>query len=320
MPSTWAAYGVDANGDGRKDPYNPVDGICAAARYLKAAGGMDDLYNAIFAYNHADWYVDEVLLYARAYGRLPDDLVASLTGLTEGAHFPVAADARYADDIEAREALRRSTPARGTPDRQRRRRHLLLPHPARHQHLLPRGRPGRRRQRRRDQGDGPLPRARPLHRPPGRLRQPLHLRRPRQHPPGPPRAEARVALTPRTSRSSARPTTTRPSRPRPTRSRQRPATPRATTRSPVTAPAGTAAMATTRAPDNDGVTAAPVTSEHEGPHVNGGAQDVADRSDGQSDAGNAAMTPADDGPSTPRTCGRASTPTPTGRATSTAHR
>ena len=65
MPSTWEAYGVDANGDGRKDPYNPVDGICAAARYLKAAGGTEDLYNAIFAYNHADWYVDEVLLYAR---------------------------------------------------------------------------------------------------------------------------------------------------------------------------------------------------------------------------------------------------------------
>ena len=76
---------------------------------------MGDLYNAIFAYNHADWYVDEVLLYARAYGRLPDDLVSSLTGLTEGAHFPVAADARYADDIEAREALRRSTPTRGRP-------------------------------------------------------------------------------------------------------------------------------------------------------------------------------------------------------------
>ena len=38
MPATWKAYGVDANGDGRKDPYNPVDAIFAAARYLKAAG------------------------------------------------------------------------------------------------------------------------------------------------------------------------------------------------------------------------------------------------------------------------------------------
>jgi murein DD-endopeptidase MepM/ murein hydrolase activator NlpD len=110
MPPTWEAYGVDANGDGRKDPYNPVDAICAAANYLKASGGSGDLYNAIFAYNHADWYVQEVLLYARAYGKLPTDLVGSLTGLTEGAHFPVAADARYADDISAREALRKATP------------------------------------------------------------------------------------------------------------------------------------------------------------------------------------------------------------------
>jgi Transglycosylase SLT domain len=106
LPSSWEAFGLDANGDGKKDPYNPVDAICAAAHYLKLAGGNDDLYQAIFAYNHADWYVQEVLLYARAYGRLPSDLVGSLTGLTEGAHFPIAADARYADDIGARAALK----------------------------------------------------------------------------------------------------------------------------------------------------------------------------------------------------------------------
>jgi len=107
LPSSWEAFGLDANGDGRKDPYNPVDAICAAAHYLKLAGGNEDLYQAIFAYNHADWYVQEVLLYARAYGRIPSDLVGSLTGLTEGAHFPIAADARYADDIAAREALKK---------------------------------------------------------------------------------------------------------------------------------------------------------------------------------------------------------------------
>jgi Transglycosylase SLT domain len=112
IPSSWQAYGVDANEDGRKDPYNPVDAICAAARYLKAAGASEDLRDAIFAYNHADWYVDEVLFYANQYGKLPDDLVGSLTGLTEGAHFPVAADSRYADDISEREALARSTKAR----------------------------------------------------------------------------------------------------------------------------------------------------------------------------------------------------------------
>jgi len=106
LPSSWEQFGLDANGDGKKDPYNPVDAICAAAHYLKLAGGDHDLYQAIFAYNHADWYVQEVLLYARAYGRLPSDLIGSLTGLTEGAHFPIAADARYADDIAARAAIK----------------------------------------------------------------------------------------------------------------------------------------------------------------------------------------------------------------------
>jgi transglycosylase-like protein with SLT domain len=110
LPSSWEAFGVDANGDGKKDPYNPVDAICAAASYLKIAGGQKNLYDAIFAYNHADWYVQEVLLYARAYGRLPADLVGSLTGLTEGAHFPIAADARYADDISARTTMKSAEP------------------------------------------------------------------------------------------------------------------------------------------------------------------------------------------------------------------
>jgi hypothetical protein len=110
LPSSWEAFGLDANGDGKKDPYNPVDAICSAAHYLKLGGGSSDLYNAIYSYNHADWYVQEVLGYARAYGKLPSDLVGSLTGLTEGAHFPVAADASYADDLSAREALTRSAP------------------------------------------------------------------------------------------------------------------------------------------------------------------------------------------------------------------
>ncbi|HET7590918.1 MAG TPA: lytic murein transglycosylase, partial [Solirubrobacterales bacterium] len=114
MPATWDMYGVDANNDGRKDPYNPVDAICAAARYLRAAGGQDDLRTAIFAYNHADWYVDEVLLYAKQYGNLPSGLVDSLVGLTEGAHFPVAAKSRYADDISERDAIKRAAPSPAT--------------------------------------------------------------------------------------------------------------------------------------------------------------------------------------------------------------
>jgi hypothetical protein len=106
MPATWEMYGVDANRDGRKDPFNPVDAIFAAARYLKAAGADSDLRKAIFAYNHADWYVESVLMRARLIGGLPTDLVGSLSGLTQG-HFPVFAKARYADDIAERQAATR---------------------------------------------------------------------------------------------------------------------------------------------------------------------------------------------------------------------
>jgi hypothetical protein len=67
MPSTWAAYGVDADGDGRRNPYDPRDAICSAARYLRASGAHYDMRRALFAYNHADWYVDMVLALARSY-------------------------------------------------------------------------------------------------------------------------------------------------------------------------------------------------------------------------------------------------------------
>jgi transglycosylase-like protein with SLT domain len=97
MPATWKMYGVDANKDSKRDPYNPVDAIFAAARYLKAAGAQDNIRRAVFAYNHAGWYVDSVMLRARLIAGYPPDFVGSLTGLTEG-RFPVAARAKYADD------------------------------------------------------------------------------------------------------------------------------------------------------------------------------------------------------------------------------
>ncbi|MEA2303079.1 MAG: hypothetical protein QOH43_359, partial [Solirubrobacteraceae bacterium] len=43
LPSTFKRWGVDANSDGHKDPYNPVDAIFSAARYLKAAGADSDV-------------------------------------------------------------------------------------------------------------------------------------------------------------------------------------------------------------------------------------------------------------------------------------
>jgi len=106
LPSTWRQWGVDATGSGFADPYNPVDAIFAAARYLSAAGASKDLSRAIFAYNHAWWYVQSVLLRAKLIGGMPNSLVSALTGLVEG-HFPVAAPSRYADDYVQQLALRR---------------------------------------------------------------------------------------------------------------------------------------------------------------------------------------------------------------------
>jgi hypothetical protein len=61
MPATWLEYGVAADGSRRPNPYDPRDAIFAAARYLRANGAPRNLREAIFAYNHADWYVAEVL-------------------------------------------------------------------------------------------------------------------------------------------------------------------------------------------------------------------------------------------------------------------
>jgi hypothetical protein len=102
MPATWRAYGVDANGDGTADPYNPADAIFASARYLRAAGAEQDLRKAVFAYNHANWYVDSVMMRARLIGGLPSNLVGSLTGLTQG-RFPVLARSRYASKLERKQ-------------------------------------------------------------------------------------------------------------------------------------------------------------------------------------------------------------------------
>src|SRR4051812_36877723 len=64
---TWRTVGVDANGDGEKNPWDPQDAIPAAARLLKDAGAPGDYRQAIFAYNHASWYVDEVMTLAERY-------------------------------------------------------------------------------------------------------------------------------------------------------------------------------------------------------------------------------------------------------------
>ena len=61
MPATWRQYGVTAEGHGQPNPYIPQDAIFTAARYLAANGAASNLPRAIFAYNHAVWYVADVI-------------------------------------------------------------------------------------------------------------------------------------------------------------------------------------------------------------------------------------------------------------------
>jgi membrane-bound lytic murein transglycosylase B len=61
MPATWSQYAVAVSGQGKPNPYDPRAAIYAAAHLLAANGGARNLRQAIFAYNHASWYVDAVL-------------------------------------------------------------------------------------------------------------------------------------------------------------------------------------------------------------------------------------------------------------------
>lgn len=74
MPSTWAEYGESVNLKGKPvggmpDPWDPTDAVFAAAKYLTAAGARRNLPRAVYAYNHAGWYVQEVLSIAEEITR-----------------------------------------------------------------------------------------------------------------------------------------------------------------------------------------------------------------------------------------------------------
>ena len=95
LPSTWSSYGVDGNGDGEANIMDPEDAVPAAAAYLKAGGAPGDWYTALFTYNRAEWYVEEVLAIAENYRRIHgDDTVGP-----------------YLEPVPAEEAPPRSEPA-----------------------------------------------------------------------------------------------------------------------------------------------------------------------------------------------------------------
>ena len=135
IPSSWEAYGVDANEDGRKDPYNPVDAICAAGRYLKAAGAEEDL-------RRRDLRLQPRRLVRGRGPALRQPVREAPRRPGRLAHRPHRG--RPLPGRRRRPLRRRHLRARGPEaledrprrGRQRRRRRLRLPHPPRHQHLL----------------------------------------------------------------------------------------------------------------------------------------------------------------------------------------
>jgi hypothetical protein len=74
LPSTWAVWGISGFGrTGPPDIMNAYDAVPSAARMLCADGAsqgtVTGLRAAVFAYNHATWYVNEVLALAAQYAK-----------------------------------------------------------------------------------------------------------------------------------------------------------------------------------------------------------------------------------------------------------
>jgi hypothetical protein len=105
IASSWAMYGVDGGGDGRIDRWNAADAIFSAANYLRASGAPADYKRAIYAYNHADWYVAEVMGWATRYRSSMGSgaAIASTEAGEEGnLRFSSNTPIRFVDGSEAR--------------------------------------------------------------------------------------------------------------------------------------------------------------------------------------------------------------------------
>jgi hypothetical protein len=99
LASTWAEYGVAPDG-GTPDRWNPADAIYGAANYLRASGAPGDYRQAIYAYNHAEWYVNEVESWAARYrgSPTPPSAIASPAGGEGSSEGLTGADTRLAGE------------------------------------------------------------------------------------------------------------------------------------------------------------------------------------------------------------------------------
>lgn len=105
LPSTWAVVGVDATGNGKRDPQNIDDAALAAAVYLCSGHGNmanpSDVHAAVFRYNHSDAYVSLVMRIMQAYQ------AGSFSSIPIGAYAAPA--------LSSRQALPRGRSAIGSP-------------------------------------------------------------------------------------------------------------------------------------------------------------------------------------------------------------
>ncbi len=100
LASTWSRYGVDGDGDGRIDRWDPTDAVFGMANYLHASGAPGDYRKAIFAYNHAGWYVSEVEHWASLYRGLAQSSVSSPSEISI-AEWPGVGEVEFTSGIQA---------------------------------------------------------------------------------------------------------------------------------------------------------------------------------------------------------------------------
>jgi membrane-bound lytic murein transglycosylase B len=103
LTATWARYGVDGDGDGRIDRYDPVDAIPTTANLLRHNGAPADYPRAVFAYTHAGWYVADVLARATRYrgatDATPDGVQIAVAGVAPAPGCAEAAGASGPADL-----------------------------------------------------------------------------------------------------------------------------------------------------------------------------------------------------------------------------
>jgi hypothetical protein len=108
-PSSWEAFGVDGDKDGDRDPSDPWDAIFAAANLLHHEGAPGDWWGAIWHYNHADWYVEEVLSDAKKFATAGNSAVSAGDDCEAAALAPNEAVAKMIAEADRLSAIRPRT-------------------------------------------------------------------------------------------------------------------------------------------------------------------------------------------------------------------